>query len=74
MDAPGNRMVPSQFNVQGYPTLKWFEPGSVGSSSGSEYNGGRTANEIVDWILDEVNKNAPPPEPKQVWFYTSDLI
>lgn len=66
MDAPGNSIVPGQYNVQGYPTLRWFEPGATGPSSSQDYNGGRTASEIVDWIQDQILKNAPPPEAAQI--------
>lgn len=66
MDAPANPATPNVFNVQGYPTLKWFEPGSTGPSSAQEFGGGRTATEIVDWILEQVEKTMPPPEAVQV--------
>ena len=41
-----------KYGVQGYPTLKWFVNGEP-----TDYNGGRTKDEIVNWI----NKRSGPP-------------
>lgn len=37
--------IASRFEIQGYPTLKYFVDGVP-----AEYNGGRTASEIVSWL------------------------
>lgn len=40
-------------SVQGYPTIRFYNDGKE-----SDYNGGRTAQEIVNWILGEYKKIA----------------
>jgi len=45
VDATEETKVASEFGVSGYPTLKFFKNGEA-----SEYNGGRTAPEIIAWL------------------------
>lgn len=52
VDATENSNIAKEFEVQGYPTLKFFINGSP-----IEYNGGRTHPEIVNWIK---KKTGPP--------------
>merc|ERR1711968_25394 len=52
VDATEESAVAEEYEVRGYPTLKWFVNGEA-----SEYSGGRTADEIVQWV---VKKTGPP--------------
>lgn len=52
VDATENNELAKQFGITGFPTLKWFN-----NKTPSDYNGGRTENEIVQWI----NKKSGPP-------------
>jgi len=45
MDATVNEVTPSQFGVEGFPTLKFFRGGKA-----TDYTGGRTESEIVSWV------------------------
>jgi len=45
VDATANKESAEKHGIKGFPTLKFFKKGHV-----SEYNGGRTAPEIVNWI------------------------
>jgi protein disulfide-isomerase A1 len=45
-DATQEAELAGQFDVKGYPTLKWFVDGELAS----DYNGGRDAEGIVQWI------------------------
>lgn len=46
VDATVQQELAEQHNVRGYPTLKFYRKGSV-----IEYGGGRSADEIVSWVL-----------------------
>jgi len=46
VDATEQKKVSEEFGVQGFPTLKWFHNGEA-----TDYQGGRTADAIVSWIL-----------------------
>ncbi len=46
VDATVHRELAQQYEIQGFPTLKFFR----GLSSPAEYNGGRTKDAIVDWV------------------------
>lgn len=52
VDATVESSLGEQFKIKGYPTLKFFVDGTP-----SDYNGGRTAEEIVQWLK---KKSGPP--------------
>lgn len=45
VDATAEKGLSEKFNIEGFPTLKFFKDGKP-----SEYNGGRKAEEIVSWL------------------------
>jgi protein disulfide-isomerase/protein disulfide-isomerase A1 len=45
VDATVEKDLASKYNVKGFPTILWFEEGR-----NSEYDGGRTADSIVEWV------------------------
>jgi len=45
VDATANRGLGDKYDVRGFPTLKFFRGGKP-----TEYNGGRTEDEIVSWV------------------------
>ncbi len=51
--------------MKGYPTIKFF-PGGKKDGDAQDYDGGRTAGDIVNWALDKYAENVPPPEVRQV--------
>jgi len=47
LDADSHREVAAQYNIQGYPTIKFFPRNN---KDGEEYNGGRSAEDFVNFI------------------------
>lgn len=45
VDADSEKELGKKFEVEGFPTLKWFVNGKP-----QEYNGGRVTKEIVSWV------------------------
>uniref|UniRef100_A0A6M2DVV2 Protein disulfide-isomerase A6 homolog n=1 Tax=Xenopsylla cheopis TaxID=163159 RepID=A0A6M2DVV2_XENCH len=62
LDATVHSSKASQYGVQGYPTIKFFGPGKKDSDSVTDYDGGRTSSDIVNWALDKLSENIPAPE------------
>ncbi|EFA11123.2 protein disulfide-isomerase A6 homolog [Tribolium castaneum] len=66
LDATVHQAQASKYGVQGYPTIKFFAPGKKTSDSVSDYDGGRTASDIVTWALEKLAENVPAPEVAQI--------
>lgn len=68
VDATAETQLAAMFQVQGYPTIKIF-PGGIGKSPNDamEYQGGRSAPDIVRTVLAEVDRSGvPKPIPELV--------
>lgn len=63
LDATVHGSVAQEYGVRGYPTIKYFAPGS---SEPEDYEGGRSAGDIVRWAEEKAAENVPPPEVKQI--------
>ena len=59
VDATVHASLAQKYGVQGYPTIKYFPAGK--KSDPEEYDGGRTANDIVSWALERHTVNIPAP-------------
>eukprot|EP00741_Cyanophora_paradoxa_P006733 tig00001038_g6513.t1 len=55
VDADQHKELASRFNIQGFPTLKWFPKGST---EPEEYNGGRSADDIINFINQKAGTRA----------------
>ncbi|XP_043247248.1 protein disulfide-isomerase A6 homolog [Amphibalanus amphitrite] len=71
LDATAHQSKASEYGVRGYPTIKFFGAGSKSRGSADEYDGGRTADDIVRWAEEKAVASLPPPEIKQI---TSDKV
>jgi protein disulfide-isomerase A6 len=54
VDADAHRDLAGRFGVKGYPTLKWFP---AKSQTAEDYNSGRTADDIVEYINSKTGLN-----------------
>jgi len=66
LDATVNKVKASQFEIQGYPTIKVFTSAGKSASLAEEYDGGRTSSEIVQWALNKLAESVPAPEVTQI--------
>ncbi|VDD90494.1 unnamed protein product [Enterobius vermicularis] len=61
LDATTHQVMASKFGIKGFPTIKYFAPGSSADDA-VDYDGGRTSSDIVQWALNKVAENVPAPE------------
>lgn len=53
LDATAHPTKAQEYGVQGYPTIKFFPGGVKSRSDAANYEGGRTAGDIVNWALEK---------------------
>ncbi|KAL4431619.1 hypothetical protein ABPG77_001461 [Micractinium sp. CCAP 211/92] len=58
VDADAHRELGGQFGVRGFPTVKFVWADASGKISSADYQGGRTAQEIVQWGLQQAQRVA----------------
>jgi len=61
LDATEHRAKASEYDIKGFPTIKFFHNGEV-----MEYDGGRTAADIIAWAESKVVVNLPPPKLNEI--------
>lgn len=61
LDATTHQVMANKFGIKGFPTIKYFAPGSTAEDA-IDYDGGRTSSDIVQWALNKVAENVPAPE------------
>lgn len=66
LDATVHTSMAGQFNIKGFPTIKYFPAGKKSMSDAQDYDGGRTSSDIVSWANGKVAENVPPPEVIQI--------
>jgi len=64
VDATVHQSKAQQYGVRGYPTIKFFPSGP--KKDAQEYDGGRTASDIIEWASGKAEANLPPPELLQI--------
>lgn len=62
VDATVHTQIASQYEIRGYPTIKYFGPGRKDADSAVDYDGGRGKDDIVNWANSKVEENVPAPE------------
>ncbi|CAF0939600.1 unnamed protein product [Didymodactylos carnosus] len=61
LDATVHTQMAQRYEVRGFPTIKMFPSGRKDGRA-DEYDGGRTANDIVTWALNKFVANLPAPD------------
>ncbi|XP_041360627.1 protein disulfide-isomerase A6 homolog [Gigantopelta aegis] len=61
LDATVHTVMSSRYGVQGFPTIKMFAAGKKDDGA-VDYDGGRTASDIISWAKDKLAENVPPPD------------
>ena len=59
-----------RFQIQGFPSLKFFGKGQKSDSTEEDYNGGRSLSEMMEWVLEKVNPSPPQEGEKDVVILT----
>lgn len=62
LDATAHQAKATEYGVRGYPTIKFFAGGKKSKSDATDYDGGRTAADIVAWALERYTESIPAPE------------
>jgi len=63
VDADKHKDLASRFGVRGYPTLKFFPKGTPSNKEPEDYSGGRTADDIINFINGKTGSNARQAKP-----------
>lgn len=71
LDATVHTVTANRYGVRGYPTIKYFAGGKKDGEA-QDYDGGRTASDIVSWAQQKVAENVPPPDVYEV--VTQDIL
>jgi len=64
VDATQFQDLAQRYGVRGYPTIKYFPAGA--KLDAEEYDGGRTAGDIVQWAENKLEQFAEPPEIREL--------
>ena len=68
LDATQHASVSNDYGVRGYPTIKYFP---AGSTEPEDYEGGRTADDIVAWAEEKAAEDVAPPEVSNIYTNTT---
>lgn len=63
LDATIHTITAQRYGIRGYPSIKMF---AAGSTEAQDYEGGRTASDIIAWAMERVGENVPAPEVVQL--------
>lgn len=59
-DADANKGKSADYSIKGFPTLFWFDKNTNkdrSKSSAKEYNGGRSEQDLINWINNQLTKD-----------------
>ncbi|PIC41310.1 hypothetical protein B9Z55_008773 [Caenorhabditis nigoni] len=73
LDATAHQSISRKFGIQGFPTIKFFAPGST-SSDGEDYQGGRTSSELISYSESKLEDVVNSKDPEVVEGTSSDSV
>ncbi|XP_065063193.1 protein disulfide-isomerase A6-like [Rhopilema esculentum] len=62
VDATVSTIIANKYGIRGYPTIKVFPAGAKDHNSAEDYDGGRTASDIIAWATEKAAASVPPPD------------
>lgn len=62
LDATSHQAKAAEYDVKGYPTIKFFPGGKKTKNDARDFDGGRTSADIVAWALERYADSIPAPE------------
>ncbi|XP_054719753.1 protein disulfide-isomerase A6 homolog [Uloborus diversus] len=65
LDATVHTIMSRKYEIKGFPTIKFFPQGPKDGNA-EEYDGGRNAEDIINWSLEKYAEFTPAPEVIQV--------
>ncbi|XP_015757411.1 PREDICTED: protein disulfide-isomerase A6-like [Acropora digitifera] len=66
LDATVHTVTAGRYEIRGYPTIKVFSAGAKDSHSIEDYQGPRSASDIIQFALDKLADSIEPPEVLQI--------
>ena len=66
LDATVHTVSASRYQIQGYPSIKVFNTGVKNAHSVEDYEGPRSASDIIQFALDKLAESIEPPEVLQI--------
>ena len=65
LDADANTKKAEEYNIDGFPVIKFFPAGEKGPKLAIEYEGKRNTKAIVSWALEKISEYEEQPLTKR---------
>lgn len=66
VDCKSNQNKASEYNIEAYPTIKFFPPGKQAKDNLLDYDGERSSSAIVEWVSGKLSEKSSEPEIIQI--------
>lgn len=62
LDATAHESIAQKFGIRGFPTIKFFAPGTSSASDAEDYQGGRTSTDLISYAESKYDDFGAAPE------------